>query len=232
MRPRIVLAALALTVFLAPAAAPADDEPRPNIDLDGPCSFEGLPAVSADGRLVALVRCWSDLSDASEVTFQLVRARDGHVARTILLSGAATGGGNPTPEGLVRRAVRRANRVLQHGGFRSMAQVVDDDGNGERIERGAAAGLRLVYDPSAGRITVADASDGRPRAAVAVDNFPSHPYCCGYDEDEWQTVTCGLTLVLLGAWADAAAAVVVVEEAAWDGPDGCEEGPSFRVIPL
>lgn len=229
---RSLLASAVLLSLLAPVAAVAD-EPRPTIDPADPCgSSPAVPAVSGDGRLVAVVRCWSDLSDAQETTFELIRRSDGRVVRAIPIFRASTGGDDPTPDGIVARSVRQANRVLLRGGFRSLVPMVDDDGNAVRLTQGAAAGLLLSYDPGAGQVVIADASSGRVRGAEALEQVPAHPYCCGFDMDDWDTATCGMTPVVQGAWADADANVVVVESAAYDGPDGCEEGPEWVVLAL
>ena len=42
--------------------------------------------------------------------------------------------------------------------------------------------------------------------------------------------SCALPAIVHGAWTDATAAVLVLETGAYDGPDGCEEGPDFRVV--
>jgi hypothetical protein len=206
------------------------DEPPAVLDADDLCG--SVPAVSADSRLVALTRCRSDLSEAHETTFELVRRRDGRVVRRIPISSASTGGEDPTPERLVARAVRLANRVLTRGRFRPMVAMVDERGNAERLERGAGDGLLLTYDPVNRQVVVADTGTGRVRAATALAPHSAHPYCCGHDEDEWQSATCVLTPVIAGAWADSDANVVAIHVAAYDGPDGCEEGPDWLVLAL
>ena len=110
--------------------------------------------------------------------------------------------------------------------------MVDEGGNARRIEAGAGAGFRLAVDPSGARVAVSSAASARVLWSAALGNLPAHPYCCGFDQEEWATASCGLTAVVHGAWADATAAILVLETGAYDGPDGCEQGPDFRVVAL
>lgn len=192
------------------AGAPLAAAQAPAIDREDPCVNEGLPALSRDGRRIAFVRCWADLSDALEASFVVLDARTGRTIRRVVLAARATGGERPTPVARVRRNVDRAQRELTRGGFVSMIPL-----EGRRL---AVSGGALVALDERGRET------GR----APLPSYPRNPFCCGGDVDD--TTPCSLPPELAGAWT-AGGAVIARIRAGMNAPDGCEGGPDFVLLP-
>jgi hypothetical protein len=84
------------------------------IDPEDPCGASaGLPAISRNGRMVAVMHCWSGGDDAHEWQVRFLDARSGRLQRGIVLSYARPGGVRRTPPARVRSGVARAMRALR-----------------------------------------------------------------------------------------------------------------------
>lgn len=114
------VAAVAAIVSFGAAVARAQD--GVSLDADEPCAGSvGLPAISRDGRTVAVVWCWSDLSAARETQLRFYDVGTGRLRRGMVLDHAHTGGVRQMPPERRRRAVARAQTVLRRGRFSALA---------------------------------------------------------------------------------------------------------------
>jgi len=187
------------------------------------CPAPGLPAMSPDGHRIALVRCWSDLSDARDVELEILAVPSGRVQQRIPLLHAGTGGAHPTPEATVARNVERANHALAAGRFEPLQELASPD---VPLADTSGAGITVRYVIE-GHVVVVE---GVATAHADVAGWPARGACCAAEEGS--PASCSLTPVIRGAWVDPAAHFLLVGLATDSVPHGCEHGPEYKVIAL
>ncbi len=134
-------AATALPPALAPeppAEAPAPVQPRFSVTDQGEPKFEGLPAVSADGRVIAvpLASAFSGFSYWSHIAFVEVDTGDLQHARRVY------GGGDGSE---YAQAADETNRELVSGGFVALPEIAHWFGSS--VERATDATAEVVVVP-------------------------------------------------------------------------------------
>src|SRR4051794_843019 len=98
--------------------------PPPVVSATDPCGGSpGLPAISADGSMIAALWCWSDVRDAHDRQLHVIRAKDGKVMKKLPLSRADVGGRNATKEDQLKVAATQANLTLTKGKFHSLVAL-------------------------------------------------------------------------------------------------------------
>jgi hypothetical protein len=182
---------------------------------------ENLPAVSADGKRVAVLREFAWYDESGYKTLLVYRTRDSRVIRQILLeeiirekrvlSNAET-----------EESVAAANALLKRGGFVPMIPLLSPYEDGP-AEGGAGAGFTATVDSPRGMLTVR----GADIAEIQLPGFLSHGACCSPDYEN--PVDCLRPALVTGIWADAIRGALVVKTENFHGPDGCETEPMFIV---
>ncbi len=172
---RTLAAALLITATLAPATSLAS-RPRVVVDREPTdTAADGLPAVSADGRTVALAEGDSDPSGAAWLSVRFLRVRDGAVVLDVPITATDENGKArrvSTEHGRTPWArARFVNAELTRGGYRPLRalQRTEDE------RRWVGGGLRARYDARNGRLVVLGA-----RGALAT-RLPRQRVSCGME---------------------------------------------------
>jgi hypothetical protein len=216
--------------------SPADDgEPREGtfVGWDGSRSHYsvGLPALSADGRVVAVIRSDGDGTDG-EVDLLSLDVESGAVGRTDRISESHASEEETEAEvaqwAATRRAISTVSRYLSRRGFRSLGRVPSPD-------EPAVAGAPILEWTSDGWVTLRDPSTGRVRYAerlVIPDPEPPADLDEEALEEWWIEHACDVPgLDDAAAWSIDATHVLVMTRVN-PPPDECVTSTEHRIVTL
>ena len=195
----------------------SDEQPSVVLDDDMTPTDGGFPALSADHARVALAISDPDgLRASPNLLVRIVRLTGGAREDYSILS-VAEGVRYEArdPSASQRREVQgrlaRATAALMAGDFRAMAAIALPRGVPVAPVEAVSHGLRLAYDPATRTLSVSDVGTGRSRFSTVLEIVPerrAHASCTEH------------VPYLGGAWADAAAGVLVLR-VAYAGTDTC-----------
>lgn len=183
----------------------------------------GLPAVSGDGRRLALVHHGGTELEGLGANYEdlrVYRVRDGRLLRTIRVFSEDVYGESTLSPDELGRAYRLANALLSRGDFHPLTRMETLHRGENPILDASGAGVRLTHSDGTFHVT----------GDVQVEHTPTGPsasaYCCGMDSGFEDTGTddaaCELQPRIRMAWADGRARVVLVAHSAWSSTSGCE----------
>lgn len=198
--------------------APRND-PLPAPALSAEDGLVGLPAVSEDGRRVAIVRTTSaglEGMGAGATELVVLRVRDGREVRVIRVFSHDEDGESTLSAEESRQVAWQANALLARGRFHAMTPLRSLFPDARPMVDASAAGVRLTHRGATVRLTGAVEAEHRPAGVAA------SPYCCGMEDDSEGAPGCELSPDVTAAWADGATRVVLVSHDVSSMTSGCE----------
>ncbi len=194
-----------------------------------------LPAISEDGRRVAVVESQTDYDNTGWTRMRVIRINDNSVLREFELSSYDEQGGKED-----KVAEEKAMQLLKRGRFVSMSPPLIDplgtmlsDSPGvshgwhhDSMTSAFGRGYRVSYDWEKGRVVV-DSEKGQ--WSIVVPSLLLSPDCCAFVDEERHTKKCMFVPLLQRVWLDSEKDVVLLKLASSAGRDGCEIAPYYYV---